>query len=99
MKKNNQTMKNETTDSYIIRIYQQDLCIRWIDRGGYQTPSKCISQAELIEDLKKNGLEIVKFTYSTYGGCYFFEVKGKYSGNIEFQKLDIKAIDFFCKSV
>ena len=80
--------------SYIIRIYDQDLCSDWIDRGGYLTPNKYISKKELVEDLKANGLKIVQFTFSSFGACYFFEVKGRYKGSIEYQKLDTKAVDF-----
>lgn len=105
-------MKNETSNkqetansdlgtvsgSYIIRIYDQDLCSEWIDRGGYKTPNKYLSKKELIEDLETNGLEIVQFAFSSFGACYFFEVKGEYNGNVEYEKLETRAVDF-CWSV
>ena len=84
--------------SYIIRIYDQDLCFDWVDKGGYKTPNKYINKKELIEDLKNNGLEIIQFAFSSFGACYFFEVKGEYKGKIKNQKLDTKAVDF-CWSV
>ena len=84
--------------SYIIRIYDQDLCSDWVDKGGYETPNKYINKNDLIEDLKCNGLEIVQFAFSSFGSCYFFEVKGQYKGNIEYQKLNTKPVDF-CWSV
>ena len=80
--------------SYIIRIYDQDLCSDWVDRGGYSTPNRYINKKELIEDLKSNGLQIVQFAFSSLGACYFFEVKGEYEGNVEYQKLDTKSEDF-----
>lgn len=80
--------------SYIIRIYDQDLCSDWIYRSGLGTPKKHIGKIELIENLKSNGLEIVQFAFSSFGACYFFEVIGEYIGNIEFEKLETKANDF-----
>jgi hypothetical protein len=100
------SMMNETqpdclgavSGSYIIRIYDQDLCGDWVDKGACKTPSKYISKNDLIKDLKCNGLEIIKFSFSSFGACCFFEVKGQYKGDIKYQKLDTKAVDF-CWSV
>jgi len=78
--------------SYIIRIYEQDLCFDWVDKEGYKTPNKYINKKELIEDLKNNGLEIIQFAFSSVGACYFFEVNGEYKGKIENQKLDTKEV-------
>ena len=80
--------------SYIIRIYDQDLCSDWTYKNGVGTPNKYIDKKELIENLKNNGLEIVQFAFSSFGACYFFEVKGDYIGDIEFQKLETKVNDF-----
>ena len=89
-----QSTINGVGSSYIIRIYDQDLCSEWIDKGGCSTPKNYINKNELLENLKSNGLEILKFAFSSFGACYFFEVKGNYVGDIEFQKLDTKANDF-----
>ena len=80
--------------SYIIRIYDQDLCSDWTYKNGLGTPKKYINKKELIENLKSNGLEIVQFAFSSFGACYFFEAKGKYKGKIEYQTLETKAKDF-----
>lgn len=80
--------------SYIIRIYDQSLCIDWIDKGGYSVPKKYITKKELVEDLKNSGLKIIKFSFSSFSSCYFFEVEGEYKGKIDYQKLDINAKDF-----
>ena len=92
------TEKYANIDSYIIRIYDQDLCSDWIDKGGYEIPKKYINKNDLIKDLKINGLEIVQYTFSFFGSCYFFEVKGEYKGNIEYEKINTNPADF-CWSV
>lgn len=69
---------------YTIRIYDQDLCIGWIDNGGYKTPSKYINWKELITDLKNNGLTIIEWSFSNIGQCYFLKVKGTYTGTIKY---------------
>ena len=84
--------------SYIIRIFDQDLCIDWLDMGRYKIPNRYISKEEFLADLKDNGLEIVRFAFSSFGACYFFEVKGEYKGSIKYEKLETKAEDF-CWSV
>jgi hypothetical protein len=85
---------NKKHCTYIIRIYDQDLCIGWIDKGGYFTPQKHIDGKELLKNLKENGLKVIKFAFSSIGSCYFVEVKGTYKGSLEFSKLETKANDF-----
>ena len=85
---------NGVGSSYVIRIYDQDLCSGWIDKGGYSTPQKHIDGKELLKNLKENGLEVIKFAFSSFGACYFIEVKGTYKGSIDFSKLETKANDF-----
>ena len=86
--------KPQGNDSYMIRIYDQDLCSDWKWNNGIGTPDKHIGRKELIKDLKTNGLNIIGFTFSSFGACYFFEVEGNYNGNIDYQKLVIKPNDF-----
>lgn len=82
--------EKEKMDNYIIRIYDQDLCSEWERNGCLSIAGKYISKIELIEDLKNNGLKIIRFGFSNLGACYFFEVQGEYNGDIKYQKLDIK---------
>lgn len=75
-------------DTYYIRIYEQDLCSDWIDIGVGRIPNKYIRKDDLIKDLKDNGLTIIQYTYSSFGGCYFFEVKGVYVGEVTYDVLE-----------
>ena len=70
-----------------IRVDQQDLCFNWVSNGCYKIPTKVISYDELKDDLKANGLEIISSEGCDFGGCYFFTVKGQYSGNIKINKI------------
>lgn len=98
IKENTQLCLGGVGGSYIIRIYDQDLCGGWIDKGGYKTPNNYLNKNELIKDLQFNGLQIVKWTFSFFGDCYFFEVKGQYKGSVKYKKIDTKPVDF-CWSV
>ncbi len=83
-------MKN----SYIIRIYEQDLCSDWVYTGGVGRPNNYINQEGLVKDLKDNGLSIIKYVFSHFGDCYFFEVEGIYTGIITIDHLSTTSSSF-----
>lgn len=67
---------------YIIRIDGQDM-------------HKCdIHQSNIITHLKKSGLTIIKFVYSSFGDCLFIQVKGSYKGILNIVKIDTLVNDF-----
>lgn len=76
-------------ETYIIRLYSQDLCEKWELINGVEYCKKSLTEKELIDNLKANGLEIIKYKFSSYGSCYLFKVKGEYTGNINFEKTDL----------
>ena len=82
IKVNIETVKYE---SYIIRIYDQDLCSDWIDRGSFKTPNNYINRDQLFQDLQDHGLKILNSTFDQIGACYLIEVKGSYSGEIVYE--------------
>jgi len=81
-------------ESYIIIVEYQDLDKGIIWKGNIGEAINTMSKEDVVKDLQNNGLEIVKSTNSSFGACYFFEVKGDYKGNIPFSKSDIKSKDF-----
>lgn len=75
---------NTNVNSYIIRIYDQDL-------DGI---IEYMNTSELYDNLKNNGLEIIKSAHSSFGACFFFEVTGEYTGKLSIQKIDDAPEDF-----
>ena len=74
-------------EPYTIRVQMQDLCSDWQkdEKTGMSMANKVISKSALIQDLMINGLEILDFNYSDFGGCFFIKVEGDYSGKIPFE--------------
>lgn len=73
----------EAKELRIIRIYQQSL------------PEYLVSsRLGLLNNLKSNGLAIEQYAYSSFGSCYFFEVKGHYTGDLDIDTLDVKPNKF-----
>ena len=66
--------------TYIIRVYAQDL--------------KDTTPDEMMQDLIKNGLEIIKMAGSSFGACFFIEVKGTYKGLMPIDITDINPKTF-----
>jgi hypothetical protein len=81
-------------ESYIIRVYSQDLDREIIFKNGIGKPCKYINADELLHDLKINGLRIIQYAFSTFGACYFFEVNGIYKGDIKNEIIDTKPSHF-----
>lgn len=68
------------TERQIVRFYQQDFFPK--------------SEEDLKQFLNNYGLEKVKMRYSTFGGCYFIEVKGEFQEDNILNKIETTAKDF-----
>jgi len=64
----------------IIRFHQQDFFPR--------------NKEDLNRFLSAYGLEVVKFKYSSFGGCYFVEVKGDLEEDGILYKIETSTKDF-----
>jgi hypothetical protein len=71
-------------DSYMIRIDFQTLYEQGVD----------YHPINVRNDLRDNGLTIVKSVYSSYGSCWFVEVAGEYTGRMPFDVLETKPESF-----
>lgn len=60
--------------SYLVKVYDQSL------------PAD-FRRKDLLEDLTENGLAILNWTYSSFGGFYIFHVAGEYTGKVKIEKM------------
>jgi len=84
----------DVSGSFMIRIDGQSLSGEIIWENGIGHCPNSIGKKEMFNDLKSNGFKIIQFAYSSYGGCYFLEVIGRYSGKIEIVYLQENPLDF-----
>jgi len=80
--------------SKIVRIDDKDLCSEWKEEDGLMVAGKILSYPELKKDLIDNGLIIIKAAHSSFGACFFLEVKGRYTGYLSVIGLEDDPINF-----
>lgn len=78
--------------NYIIGISMKSLFIGYGKLG--ERNFGFMEWKDVKEDLKSNGLEIIKFTFSSFDACWFIEVNGNYTGTIEYTPIMIKPTEF-----